>query len=120
MISPYVFPGIRNKDLPNLSQKYFKKIKPEVVLSVVADNFGIKVEDIISKVRKKDIVDARFNFCAIMRKKYRYTYESIGEIINGRDHTTVIHSIDTFDCRYENEIGYKERYEEILTALENL
>lgn len=120
MINPYVFPGIRKKDLPDLSQRYFKKIDPKLVMEVIADNFGITVEDILSKVRKRDMCDARYFFCAIMRKRYRYTYESIGDMVNGRDHTTAMHAIKTFDDRIEHEEGYKERYEEIITTLTNL
>lgn len=120
MIHPYVFPGIRKKDLPDLSQKYYKKIDPNLVMGIVADNFGITIQDILSKVRKRDMCDARYYFCAIMRKRYRYTFESIGDLVNGRDHTTAMHAIKTFDDRIKHEEGYKERYEEIINALDNL
>ncbi len=114
IISPYVFPGIKKKDLPEFSS--FKKatISPTEIMGIVADSCGVTVDDILSKRRKREMCDARHMFCAIMRKQFRYSLKSIGEIVNGRDHTTAIHSIQTFNDRCRNEEGYKEHAERIV------
>ncbi len=120
-ISPYVFPGIKSQDLPKLSKTQKRiKIKPEVILKVVSDQCGVSVEDVLSKSRKGTIVNARHIYCAIMKKEFGYSYKSVGEMVNGRDHTTAIHSIKTHQNRCETEDGYKEHTQLIINKIYSL
>lgn len=118
-ISPYVFPGIKAEFLPaKISKNYLRsKITPEQVMSIVAKNYGITSADILSRVRKQEMCDARHTFCAIMRKQFRYSLKSIGQMVSGRDHTTAIHSIQTFEDRCKNEEDYKEFTDKIITEV---
>jgi chromosomal replication initiation ATPase DnaA len=43
-----------------------------------------------------------------MKKEFDYSLKSIGQMVSGRDHTTVIHSINTVKDRCDTEEGYKE------------
>lgn len=117
-ISPYVLPGIRQKDLPKLSKiDKRSRIKPELVLQIVAEHCGVTTEQIFSKIRKKEFVEARHIFCAIMKKEFGFSYEHIGQLNNGRDHTTIIHSVKIFNNRCETEEGYKEHSELIINKI---
>jgi chromosomal replication initiation ATPase DnaA len=49
-----------------------------------------------------------------MRREFDYSLKSIGEMISGRDHTTAIHSIETYDSRCKYEDRYTEVTERIL------
>ena len=118
-INPYVFPGIKPEFLPELLRKNHVKsrITPEQVMNIVAKGYGITSKDILSRVRKQEMCDARHTFCAIMRKHFRYSLKSIGEMVSGRDHTTAIHSIQTFNDRYKNEDDFKEFSDRIISQV---
>ena len=49
-----------------------------------------------------------------MQSEFKYSLVEIGGVLNGRDHTTIIHSINTFNDRSKFEEGYLEDYENIL------
>lgn len=119
MISPYVFPGVKLEYIPEIKNKHHLKsrITPEEVMNIVAQNHGITSIDILSRVRKREICDARHMFCAIMKKQFRYSLKSIGGMVSGRDHTTAIHSIRTFNNRCKNEEGYKQLSESIISQI---
>jgi len=114
-ISPYVFPGIKKQDIPvNFTKSRRNKISPAEVLQIIGDYHSISVEHIIRKYNKREVSDARHIFCKLMKTEFKYSLESIGGFLNGRDHTTIIHSIKTFDDRSKFEEGYMEDYEKIL------
>ena len=120
-ISPYVFPGIKSKDLPKLSKSQKRsQINPEVILKIVSEQCGVSVGDILSRSRKGTIVNARHIYCAIMKKEFGYSYESVGKMVSGRDHTTAIHSVRTHKNRCETEDGYKEHTELIINKIYSL
>lgn len=118
-INPYVFPGIKSEFIPEIKNRNRLKsrITPEQVMNIVANSYGITSADILSRVRKREMCDARHVFCAIMRKQFRYSLKSIGEMVSGRDHTTAIHSIQTFNDRCKNEEGYKEFSDKIISQV---
>ncbi len=118
-ISPYVFPGIKAEFLPEIKNRTHIKarITPEQVMNIIAENYGITSADILSRVRKREMCDARHMFCAIMKKHFRYSLKSIGEMVSGRDHTTAIHSIQTFNDRYKTEEGYKEFSDRVISQI---
>ena len=55
-------------------------------------------------------------FCYIARQMM-YTYTSIGEYMDNRDHTTVLHSVATFNNLMETSEDFKERYTRIITHI---
>jgi chromosomal replication initiator protein len=119
IISPYVYPGVKSEFIPAIKNKQYlrSRVTPEEVMNVIAQNYGITTMDILSRVRKREICDARHMFCAIMRKQFKYSLKSIGEMVSGRDHTTAIHSIQTFNDRCKNEEDFKELSDRIITQV---
>ena len=118
-INPYVYPGIKTEFIPAIKNKQYwrSRITPEEVMNIIAQNYGITTTDILSRVRKREMCDARHMFCAIMRKQFRYSLKSIGWMVSGRDHTTAIHSIRTFNDRCKNEEDFKKLSERIITQV---
>ena len=114
MISPYVYPGIKQTLLPKKKRIKRSLISPEKIMSIVAEHCGVTVTEILSRGRKREVCDARHIFCAVMRKEFSYPLKSIGEMVSGRDHTTAIHSIETYDSRCKYEDRYTEVTERIL------
>lgn len=57
---------------------------------------GFKWEKIISKSRKRELVNARFMYAFFAKDILSgVTLKTIGQTIGGRDHTTAIHAIQT-------------------------
>jgi chromosomal replication initiator protein len=76
----------------NISQK--KNLSVKEVIQVVAEYYSITEEMLHKKSRKKEIVHPRQVAMYILREVYDISYPSIGEKFDGRDHTTVMHSVE--------------------------
>jgi|694.fasta_scaffold22142_20 chromosomal replication initiator protein len=118
LISPYVFPGLK---LNGLSKKQFAFLKKAVVtitreeiVNIVLEGCEVTLEQLVSRCRERDIVDARKITCKVLKTKFNYSLKSIGDFIGGRDHTTVIHSITEFDSLYSNNDAFKAKADRIL------
>ena len=61
----------------------------------------------MAKTRKTEVVNGRFIFCGIMKEYFGYSLKKIGEFVGGRDHTTIIHSVEKYHDRYQNEEHYR-------------
>lgn len=72
------------------------------VLQVCAEEYSVRVEDLLSKSRRRGLVTPRQMAMKILRYNFKYPLSvvEIGRVF-GRDHTTVIHSTRTI-------IGYLE------------
>ncbi len=60
------------------------------VLSVVASMYSITVADILGSSRNAKYALPRQIIMYILKTRYHLTYKKIGNILNGRDHTTVM------------------------------
>ncbi|MEA5581402.1 chromosomal replication initiator protein DnaA [Nodularia harveyana UHCC-0300] len=67
---------------------------PEVILSVIGDNFAISIDDLKSNSRRREISWARQIGMYLMRQHTGLSLPRIGEEFGGKDHTTVIYSCD--------------------------
>lgn len=113
VISPYVFPGLKldqkdKRSLQSSLELVRKKISKEEILDIISEEFGVRVSDIVNRSRKKETVNARFLFCGIMKRHFGHSLKSIGEMVDGRDHTSVIHAITECTYRMNHEDSYRE------------
>lgn len=87
-------------------------VTPERIVEEVAKHFNLKPEQLKEQGRKAHIVNARNVAIFLMHSIMGLTYKEIGGILGGRDHTTILNSL--------NKIN-KQRSEgatEILNAIE--
>lgn len=120
-ISPYVYPGIKNNEEYRKLRRFKRdKITKEEILDIVAKNCCVSVTQILSRVRGREVIDARFIFVAVMKREFGHTLEHIGKILN-RDHTTIIHALEMFSDRYKQYDDYRDVadgvFEEIKTKI---
>ena len=71
-----------------------KEITPSLIINVVAEHFGVKVENIISKNRTAEVAMARQVAMYLCREMTDSSLQEIGKTLGGKDHTTVIHGVD--------------------------
>ena len=80
--------------LTNLGQEQVV-LKPETILSVVAEFYGLSVEDVRGSKRLRPLVHARHIAMYLTRDLLNnYSYPMIARIFDGRNHTTVISGVE--------------------------
>jgi chromosomal replication initiator protein len=67
---------------------------PEAILTAVADNFDLSIEDLKGNSRRREISWARQIGMYLMRQHTTLSLPRIGEEFGGKDHTTVLYSCD--------------------------
>lgn len=80
-----------------------KPINPESVIEAVCNYFNIKFSELKSKKRTKSISLPRQIAMYILRDKLNISLQEIGEILGGRDHSTVLHSISQIDSKIKKD-----------------
>ena len=68
-------------------------VSAENIIKLVASKFGIKVSEIKSKKRNRNIVIPRQMAMYLIRKLTPLSLPEIGEVFGGMDHTSVLHGI---------------------------
>lgn len=78
------------KDLIALQQKM---VTLENIQKTVADYYKIRIADILSKKRTRNITRPRQMAMAIAKELTTHSLPEIGDAFGGRDHTTVLHAV---------------------------
>ena len=93
----------------------------ENILAVVADAFGTTPELILSRSRKRPNPDARKAATALMMEhpRLRYTQQKMGEVLGGKDHSTIAHNKRQHDNLMETDKRYRDTFLSINTDFIN-
>jgi chromosomal replication initiator protein len=85
-----------------------RQITVENIQKTVADYFKIKVADLFSKKRSRQIVRPRQIAMWLTKNLTSLSFPVIGDAFGGRDHTTVIHAVRTIDSLRvkDNELNH--------------
>lgn len=83
-----------SKFLDTRSPNSAANLNHKQVLSIICQYFNIKAADLTGPKRQKELVLPRHMAMHIMSEDLKMTVERIGEILGGRDHTTVMHGRD--------------------------
>lgn len=93
------------KELQNIiSPDKPKEITPQLIMDVVCEHFHIEPDQIISKSRSSEIAKPRQIAMYLCKNMTDASLESIGSILGGRDHSTIIHGIK----KIEDEVSENE------------
>lgn len=90
----------------------FTTERDEKIIKEICSRYDVKWSSILSKNRKRCIVDARRLYCGILRNVFGLTFEKIGTILN-KNHATIVHNIKMHDNFISVLKSYKKNYEEI-------
>ena len=106
-ISPYVYPGIRDtSDYVKVKKFDRDKITKDEVLSIISQQCSVSSGKILTRIREREVIDARHMYIAVMRHIFRYPVTEIGRMVD-RDHTTILDSLKKFTSRYQNYDDYR-------------
>ncbi len=71
-----------------------REIEPEHILNTIAQQFGVSMEELLSHNRSQRIAFPRQVAMYMLREESELSLPKIGEILGGRDHTTVMYGHD--------------------------
>lgn len=95
----------------SIMKNIVKDIETEVGIDFIqktcADYYDIKLVDLKAKTRKKEIVTARQVAMYFSKEFTNHSLKSIGYHFGGRDHSTVIHAVQTVNDLIETDTTFK-------------
>ena len=99
---------LAKESLKDLIGAVNRQITVENIQKTVADYFKIKVSDLFSKKRTRQIARPRQVAMWLAKNLTSQSYPSIGEAFGGRDHTTVLHAVRTIETlrAKDNELNH--------------
>ena len=71
-----------------------REITPDTIKKTVAKYFGVKVSDMESEKRSKNVAFPRQVAIYLIREHTNYSLPQMGKLFGGRDHTTIRHSYE--------------------------
>lgn len=99
--------------LKNFVKNNTREISIEFIQKLVCDYFTIPVEQVKSKTRKREIVQARQISMYYAKDLTKSSLKTIGMHFGGRDHSTVIHACQTVNDLMETDKKFRADIEEI-------
>ena len=90
-----------------VSESGKEEITPETVISAVTSFYHVTKADVVGKSKKKDVVLPRQICCYLMCELLSLPLVSIGKVLGGRDHATVLYSRDKVEkmCNLNDKIA---------------
>jgi chromosomal replication initiator protein len=106
--------------LKNFVKNSSKEISMDYIQKLVCDYFEVPVEMVKSKIRKREIVQARQISMYLAKNHTKTSLKSIGEFFGGRDHSTVIYACQTVEDLIETDKKFKSYVQDILKRLKTV
>jgi chromosomal replication initiator protein len=94
-----------------------EQVTVEEITKMVASKLGIKIYDLKSKKKNKNLAMARQVAMFLARKLTAASYPDIGEKIGGRDHSTVIYAFNKIKKLVDNDENMKNLVQNIEDSL---
>ena len=85
------------------------------ILETVCNHFGVSQQNVFSKSRKRQLVQVRQISMYLAQKYTKMPAARIGQLIGGRDHSTVLHSCTAVEQRMKVDSSFKDE----LNSIEN-
>ena len=119
MISPYIFPGIKQGFLPkNLIKNTIRKNMGDSELyEIIYDTFTINKEQILAKKRGNNISPVRDLVFYILYKKYKKSNSEIAREFRRKSHASIIYGINKFKELYIKDYEFKKSSDFVLSRI---
>ena len=86
----------------------------ERVITTVAARYGVPPEDIKGTRRSKEIVTARQIAIYVVNHVTNLTLKSTGNIFGGKDHSTILYSIQSVTDQMRKDVSFEHEVDEIM------
>jgi chromosomal replication initiator protein len=88
-------------------------LKPSEVVRSVADAFGVPIERMLGRDRSQEVALPRQIAMYLLREESNISLPQIGEVLGGRDHTTVMYGCEKINDLLERDDRLRRRVVEI-------
>ena len=99
--------------LRHIIEEVEAEVNLDFIQKTVAAYFGISVELLKDKTRKKEVVTARQVAMYFAKHLTAHTLKTIGFHFGGRDHTTVMHSVQTVSDLVDSDKKFRDQVDEL-------
>ncbi|MEL6848504.1 MAG: chromosomal replication initiator protein DnaA, partial [Bacteroidota bacterium] len=99
--------------LKNFVETVSREITIESIQQIVSEHLGVEIDLMKAKTRKRDIVQARQIAMFFAKELTRHSLKSIGLHFGGRDHSTVIHALQTVNDLITTDKLFKQNVQDI-------
>ena len=97
-----------------LNEQMSTPVTIDKIITHVSRVYNVSVSDIRGKSRKREVSEARQMSMYIIKEVCGMTMADIGKEFNGRDHSTVVHSINNVTQRLKTDSYYRDTAEDII------
>ena len=128
VVSLLAHASVYNRDVDlDLAKRIISKVvhcenKPvgiDQIISVVCNHFGVSTQDLYSKTRKSDVVQARQVAMYLAKQMTELSAAKIGTLIGNKDHATVLHACKTVKAQLEVNKAFQQEMREIKQGFRN-
>ena len=103
------------KDMLKKSNEYVPT--PEAIIDYICKFYNIDEQIIRGQQRQRDAVNGRQIAMYLIRRMTNLSLVDIGKEFGGRDHTTVLHSLEKVEQRMKKDPAFAETVKEITTNI---
>ena len=104
---------LAKQTLKNIVHDIESEVGVDFIQKSVGEYFQISVEDLKDKTRKKEIVIARQVAMYLCKEYTNHSLKSIGYHFGGRDHSTVIHAVQSVSDMIEIDAKFRHSMDEL-------
>ena len=112
--------NIINNILKNIINNLNIKLSIFFIQEVVSSYYGISINDLKSKSRKRNIVVARSLSIYFSKIYTDYSLKLIGNYFGGRHYSTILYSLRNFNNNICKNFNFKLSFEDIKLKIENI
>jgi chromosomal replication initiator protein len=86
-----------------------REIEPERILQTIAQEYGLSLEELLSQSRSQRVAFPRQVAMYMLREEAELSLPKIGEMLGGRDHTTVMYGHDKITDLLEQDKNLRRK-----------
>ena len=119
LINEEITPELVKRVLTDILKTKEKEITPDNIKKAVADYFGIKVSELESSARQRNIAYPRQIAIYLIRENTNNSLPQIGKYFGGRDHTTVLHSYEKIKSELKTSQNLKSTIDNLIDIIKS-
>ena len=104
---------LAKQTLQNIISDIDTEVDIDYIQKTVAEYFDVNARALKDKIRKKEIVMARQVAMYLAKMFTRHSLKAIGMHFGGRDHSTVIHSIQAVEDMMDTNAGFRSSIKDL-------
>lgn len=105
--------NLAQKEISSSLGTITRRLTPGNIASIVAESFDVSPNQLKGKQRKRNILVPRQVAMSLIRELTSLSLKDIGSFFSGRDHSTVLNSIDRIEELKKKEPGLERKIDEI-------